>query len=101
VSESHPELVFYMLSPVGTLHSKKTPKGVEERLKILSRYEPRSHEYYCLALEKFPRKLVARDDVLDAMALMVLGSTENFILRDSVGEDESGLKIGLTLPKTS
>ena len=100
MNESHPELVFSLLSPAGARHSKKTPKGSEERLEILSKYEPRSHEYYDIALAEFPRKLVARDDVLDAMALMVLGSVENFVLTDTVGEDELGIRIGLTLPKT-
>jgi predicted RNase H-like nuclease len=100
VSESHPELAFYLLSPKGPQHSKKTPEGIEERLNILAGFYDPVHDYYDLALQAFPRKLVARDDVLDAMILMVLGSVEKTVLADSRVNDEQGLKIRMTLPKT-
>ena len=100
VCESHPELAFYLLSPDGPHYSKKTRDGIAERLNILSTYYEPVHEYYDLALLKYPRKLVARDDVLDAMILMVLGSVDQTVLEDSSGKDEQGLKIRMTLPKT-
>ena len=100
VSESHPELAFYLLSPDGPQHSKKTHEGIAERLNILARYYEPVHEYYALALEEYPRKLVARDDVLDALILMVLGRVNKTVLADSNGEDERGLKIRLILPRT-
>ena len=100
VCESHPELAFYLLSPDGPHYSKKTRDGIAERLNILSTYYEPVHEYYDLALLKHPRKLVARDDVLDAMILMVLGSVDQTVLEDSSGKDEQGLKIRMTLPKT-
>lgn len=100
VSESHPELAFYLLSPDGPHHSKKTPDGIEERLKILANYYEPAREYYALALEEYPRKLVARDDILDAMILMVSGSVDKTVLADSRGKDERGLKIRMTLPRT-
>jgi predicted RNase H-like nuclease len=100
VYESHPELAFYLLSPDGPHHSKKTRDGIAERLNILETYYGPVHEYYDRALRKYPRKLVARDDVLDAMILMVLGSLDQTVLVDSSGKDEQGLKIRMTLPKT-
>ena len=100
VYESHPELAFYLLSPDGPHHSKKTRDGIAERLNILATYYEPIHEYYDLALRKYPRKLVARDDVLDAMILMVLASVDQTVLADSSGKDEQGLKIRMTLPKT-
>lgn len=100
IYESHPELVFYLLSPDGPHYSKKTRIGITERLDILATYYEPVHEYYDLALRKYPRKLVARDDVLDAMILMVLGSVDQMVLADSSGKDELGLKIRMTLPKT-
>jgi predicted RNase H-like nuclease len=100
VSESHPELAFYLLSPAGPHHSKKTLEGIEERLNILASYYEPVREYYDLALEMYPRKLVARDDALDAMILMVLGSLEQTVLADSSTKDELGLKIRMTLPRT-
>jgi predicted RNase H-like nuclease len=100
VKESHPELAFYLLSPDGPHHSKKTRDGIEERLNVLASYYPPVHEYYDLALGKYTRKLVARDDVLDAMVLMVLGIVDKIVLEGSSGKDERGLKIRMTLPKT-
>ncbi|MBT3832010.1 MAG: DUF429 domain-containing protein [Gammaproteobacteria bacterium] len=100
VYESHPELAFYLLSAEGPRHSKKTRDGIAERLNILATYYEPVHEYYDLALQKYPRKLVARDDVLDAMILMVLGGVDQTVLEDSGGKDEQGLKIRMTLPKT-
>ena len=100
VYESHPELAFYLLSPDGPHHSKKTCDGIAERLNILASYYEPVHEYYDLALRKYPRKLVARDDVVDAMILMVLGSVDQTVLADSSDKDEQGLQIRMTLPKT-
>jgi predicted RNase H-like nuclease len=100
VYESHPELAFYLLSPDGPHHSKKTRDGIAERLNILASYYEPVHEYYDLALRKYPRKLVARDDVVDAMILMVLGSVDQTVLADSSDKDEQGLQIRMTLPKT-
>ena len=51
-------------------------------------------------MEKYPRNLVARDDVLDAMVLMVVGMLSKTELVDSAGSDERGLRIHMTLPKT-
>ena len=67
---------------------------------MLATYYAPVHEYYELALREYPRKLVARDDVLDAMILMVLAGADKTMLVDSNGEDERGLKIRMTLPKT-
>ena len=100
VSESHPELAFYLFSSDGPHYSKKTRDGIAERLNILAIYYEQAHEYYDLALRKYPRKIVARDDVLDAMILMVLGGVDQTVLADSSGKDERGLKIRMTLPKT-
>ena len=100
VYESHPELAFYLLSSDGPHYSKKTRNGIAERLNILAIYYEQAHEYYDLALRKYPRKIVARDDVLDAMILMVLGGVDQTVLADSSGKDERGLKIRMTLPKT-
>ncbi|MGV0034159.1 MAG: DUF429 domain-containing protein [Candidatus Azotimanducaceae bacterium WSBS_2022_MAG_OTU7] len=100
LSEAHPELAFYLLSSAGPHHSKKTPDGIAERLSILSSYYEPVYEYYARALDQYPRKLVARDDVLDAMILMVLGGVDSTVLVDSSGKDERGLEIRMTVPKT-
>ena len=99
IVESHPELAFFLLSTNGTRYSKKTAEGVEERLDILEGYYQPVRRWYQLALETYPRKLVARDDILDALVLMVVGSVGQTVLTDSCGADEMGLRIRMALPE--
>ncbi len=47
---------------------KKVRAGGEERLAVLARYVPHVQEVFDLALSKWRRREVARDDILDAMA---------------------------------
>lgn len=71
VREVHPEVTFAVLAgrARGLEHSKKTRAGQRERLAILRRFVPR------FDLERVRRRLgraaVARDDILDAVALLV------------------------------
>ncbi|PXA05358.1 DUF429 domain-containing protein [Coraliomargarita sinensis] len=70
VRESHPELVFYRLNTETIVaDSKKTPSGRTQRLDLLENTLPGSREAYGRALTDFPRKEVARDDLIDALAL--------------------------------
>jgi predicted RNase H-like nuclease len=67
VREAHPELCFYGLAGGrAMLHSKKTREGFEERLEVLSEHLPQAPRFVQSALAQFPRKDVARDDILDA-----------------------------------
>jgi len=52
-------------------YSKKTEGGIRERLKILKSVYSRSEEIFNYALEKYKRKYLARDDVLDAISVAV------------------------------
>jgi len=70
VRESHPELVFTRLNgsvPVGP--SKKSPVGQALRLNCLEAKLPHARSGYDEVLRLYPRKDLARDDAIDALAL--------------------------------
>lgn len=77
IREVHPEVCFWALNKGGPLKSrkkgKKEKKGREERLSILGNHmvAPRANEIFRDAKDRFPRKDVARDDILDALAAAV------------------------------
>ena len=68
VREVHPELCFWSLNDRQPMRSsKKRSAGVAERLHVLESIEPRSREIYEGAGTKFRRKVVGRDDIVDAL----------------------------------
>ena len=76
IREVHPEVCFWALNHGIPLKSKKKDserKGEKERLSILRKdeVEPRADEIFQDACAKFPRKDVAKDDILDALAAVV------------------------------
>lgn len=69
VREVHPELLFWALNGRQAMaHNKKKRRGHTERLRVLSRFEASVEGAYADALDRWPRKDVAPDDVLDALA---------------------------------
>ncbi len=72
--EMHPEVCFRALSlQQGPDASKKTKEGFRARLAILANHFPGTNELVSQALDKYLRKEVARDDVLDALVGAVTG----------------------------
>lgn len=70
--ESHPELCFWALAGGGPMaHAKKSPQGFCERYSILEKICPHTEAMVDLALHRFRRKDLARDDILDAIVLAV------------------------------
>jgi predicted RNase H-like nuclease len=74
VYEAHPELAFVTLAghPMG--HNKKTSAGYAERLEALTGGPvapfQKLHAHLLQTIQKFPRRQAARDDILDAYALV-------------------------------
>ena len=82
VREVHPELCFWALNGWRPMEwSKKRGKGRRERLEILKAVESRSGQICRDACESFPRKLVARDDILDALSAAVVACHSEGSLR--------------------
>lgn len=72
VREVHPELCFWALNNHhATTYRKKDRSGFDERLRLLSRAFPPTQEIVAHALQKFERKEVSRDDILDALVAAV------------------------------
>lgn len=72
VREVHPELLFWGLSGRKAMaHNKRGQRGHAERLAVLEHFEPRVREAYRTALDRWQRKEVAHDDVIDAFAAAV------------------------------
>lgn len=97
VVESHPELCFKYLNR-GIVPSKKSTKeGIAERLKIIAKYEPKLVDLYHQALKDTKRKHAKRDDIIDAICLLLvnkLGFEGHFsFLTDKHDVDEQGINI--------
>ncbi len=82
LGESHPELVFTLLAGRPLSMSKKTAEGIAERLDILCQYDLTIMDVYMKAEDEFPRKILARDDIVDALALTVTGANSSLLGTD-------------------
>ncbi len=72
VREVHPEVCFWALNNRQPMRSrKKTRDGEDERLRVLQEINPQTQEMYDSVLDKYLRKHVARDDILDALVAAV------------------------------
>ena len=68
VSEVHPELCFLGLNGFRPMaHAKRRQTGREERLAVLRECWPGAEDAARAIRARFPKKIVADDDILDAM----------------------------------
>ncbi len=95
IRESHPEICFWALNNGSSMrHRKRKKEGVRERLCVLEKKWPRTRELYAKALACYLRKHVARDDILDAIALYLHSSapsTDHDAIPAVPQHDEKGL----------
>ncbi|MCW8107126.1 DUF429 domain-containing protein [Alteromonas ponticola] len=76
ITEAHPELGFCMLnSGRPLLTRKKRTEGIQQRLSLLTKHLDISKEIYEKALGRFPRKYLARDDIVDALMCLCIALT--------------------------
>ncbi len=99
--ECHPELTFSILARKPLAHRKKEAEGVAERLTILESFLPDVRDRYEDALERFRRKDMARDDIIDALALFVCARQGYELLASSMNRDEQGIPIRMAVPVSS
>ena len=72
VREVHPELCFWALNGMKAMeHRKKIRAGKEERLQVLRKYHEEADELLERVDSNFPKRQVACDDILDALAAAV------------------------------
>jgi len=101
VRESHPELCLWSLNGGETVgSSKKTDDGYEERVAVLERHEPRAREALADATDALSDEPgVARDDVVDALALAVSAGYETETVPEDPPADGRGLRVSITYPR--
>lgn len=97
VHESHPELVFQRLNGSPLTHRKKTREGIAERLDILARFRESVRLDFEVCLAEFRRKDLARDDIVDAMALSLLAELELDVIDGGI--DDRGMSITMSVPR--
>lgn len=95
VREMHPELCFWALNGCQPLHhNKKTEQGYRERLVLLSRHLPEAGSLVEALLREHARRVVRRDDIVDALVGVVTASLSRGDLRtlpDAPERDSLGL----------
>jgi predicted RNase H-like nuclease len=68
IHEMHPEICFWALNGQRPMeHNKKKAEGYEQRMILLERILPGVRKIADAALAQYPRKQLARDDILDAI----------------------------------
>lgn len=77
IRETHPEICFWALAGKRPMeYSKKKEEGIQERKKILASVYPHAEELFNYAEQRYLRKEVSRDDILDALVAAVMASKE-------------------------
>lgn len=104
VFEAHPEVCFGALADVFPKDPKRDSTGAAERLNILMNFEKCVAKSMQEALNRFPRILLAQDDILDAFVLAVAaresGDAPQFFPggMDTPPTDETGLPMAIWHP---
>jgi predicted RNase H-like nuclease len=74
IRECHPEICFYGLNHGRPMeHYKKTKDGLQFRLELLTAHFEQSRAVFKAAGDRFLRKEVAQDDIVDALVAAVTG----------------------------
>lgn len=93
IRESHPEICFWALAGgCAMVHNKKIEPGFEERLSYLKNIQKNTEQIVDEAIRKFRRKDVAKDDILDALALAIIAASPSETLRTIPEIPERDLK---------
>jgi predicted RNase H-like nuclease len=95
VLEVHPEVCFWAFAGGQPMqHPKKTVAGQAERLALLERLDPRITPVFDKTMQKYRRREVQADDILDAMVALITAREGQGQLASLPAEppvDEAGL----------
>lgn len=102
VREVHPEVCFHALNGGRAMaESKRKPAGERQRLELLAALYPAAPVLFEQALRAHPRRLLARDDILDALANALSGWLSDYRLGSLPPEpelDALGLPMQISYP---
>ena len=100
LGEAHPELAFLALNKGAPMaHSKKAAEGFAERRTVLRTRHDAADAIIEEALARFRRKDLARDDILDALALAVAAREPLVAVPAEPEHDACGLPMAIGYPK--
>jgi len=95
IREVHPEVCFWALAGRSPMkYNKKNRGGIDERIALLSKFEPETERFLVRILDQELRKNVRADDVLAALVAFVTSCVPSSQLRSLRGlpvSDEKGL----------
>ncbi len=78
IREVHPEFCFWALNCKHSMkYSKKDERGIKERKRVLFSVYPPGESIFNYAAQRYLRKEVTKDDILDAMAAAVTASRQS------------------------
>ncbi|MBU0987492.1 MAG: DUF429 domain-containing protein [Proteobacteria bacterium] len=78
IRETHPEICFWALAGGSAMRfPKKNKHGFEERLDLLKKVFPPAESIVEAAMKKFLRKDVAKDDILDSLAAVIVAGSQS------------------------
>jgi predicted RNase H-like nuclease len=103
--ESHPELCFWALNGRQAMrYNKKHQEGRQERLHVLQGAFPHCHALFEQACARYPRREVARDDIIDAMVCAVTakqGDGHYQAVLATPARDGQGLAMEIVYPRSA
>ncbi len=93
IRESHPEVCFWALAGgTAMIYNKKTEPGFQERFSLLKNVMKMTEQIVNEAVQTFRRKDVAKDDILDALALAITAASPSETLRTIPEKPEMDVK---------
>lgn len=93
IRETHPEICYWALNGFEAMeHGKQTDDGYEERYELLTRIDHRAEAIIDTALSKYRDEGVARDDILDAIAITIIAAGREDALKTLPAEPETDAK---------
>jgi len=91
-------VAFWSLNHEQTLsNSKKDDNGIKERLNILKQHQKNAEEIYKDGRQKFSRKDLANDDIVDAICMAVIAYYKSNNLVKTLPEAESKNQHGIDM----
>jgi predicted RNase H-like nuclease len=101
--ECGPELCYSALADGKPMkYYKKTEEGIKERLRILKSYCKHPETPIDVGMQKFKRKDVSKDDIMDAWILAIAasrGKTKLCFIPEKYENDSTGLPMRIAIPK--